>query len=257
MTEFYIKKRVTPGKETGYSRKGFILKKLNYQRYTLPGMGKNKLKRYADNVGFDNVIEHTDFKEKEPPAGRWAEQVFGNNNPIVLELACGKGEYTTNLARLNPDKNYIGLDIKGDRIWKGAHRAMDEGLDNVRFLRCFIDHLDLFFGEQEITEIWITFPDPFLRKSKWKKRLTSPRFLSIYRRVALPEAVVHLKTDSSPLFNFTEEVVENQGLPVLKHYSDLYEQNPDDPILSIKTYYEKKHLQVGRTIQYIQFRLNN
>lgn len=220
-------------------------------------MGKNKLQRYADNVGFENVIEHTEFETGEPPAGKWAQEIFGNDNPIVVELACGKGEYTTNLAELNPDKNYIGIDIKGDRIWKGARRAMEQGLENVRFLRCFIDHLDQFFSEGEISEIWITFPDPYLRKSKSKKRLTSPRFLSIYRKVAHADAVVHLKTDSKPLFNFTEEVVEEQGLSIMEHYSDLYAQNPDDEILSIKTYYEKKHLQDGRTIQYIQFRLNN
>lgn len=219
-------------------------------------MGKNKLQRYADNVTHENVFEHTDFGDHEAPAGNWAAEVFGNSNPVVVELACGKGDYTTALAEKNPANNYIGIDIKGDRIWKGARRAMDKNLENVRFLRCYIDHLDNFFAKNEISEFWITFPDPYLKKSKEKKRLTSPGFLSIYRKVAIDDAIIHLKTDSTPLFRFTEAVIEQQGLRILNYYDDLYNQNPDDEILSIKTYYEKKHLQEGRTIQFVSFTLN-
>ena len=219
-------------------------------------MGKNKLQRYADNVAHENVIEHTDFSGSETPAGRWAEKIFGNNNPIVVELACGKGEYTTSLAEKFPDKNFIGIDIKGDRIWKGARRALEKDIHNVRFLRCFIDHLGQFFGKNEISEIWITFPDPYLKKSKTRKRLTSPKFLSVYRKVAADDAAVHLKTDSKPLFQFTESVIKEQKLKILSYFDDLYSQNPDDEILSIKTYYEKKHLAEGRAIQYVRFSLN-
>lgn len=220
-------------------------------------MGKNKLQRYSDNKGFDNVFEHTDFGDENPaPKGKWASDIFDNDNPIVVELACGKGEYTTSLAQKCPDKNFIGIDIKGDRIWKGAIRAQDQGLDNVRFLRCFIDHLEEFFADDEISEIWITFPDPYLKKSSSKKRLTSPKFLSIYRQVAASDAVVHLKTDSEPLFRFTNEVIEEQGLTIIEKIDDLYAKSEIKDELQVKTYYEKKHLERGRTIQYVQFSLN-
>jgi tRNA (guanine-N7-)-methyltransferase len=174
----------------------------------------------------------------------------------VVELACGKGEYTTNLAQLYPAKNFIGIDIKGDRIWKGAIRAQDHNLDNVRFLRCYIDHLEQFFEKGEISGIWITFPDPYLKKSDTKKRLTSPKFLEIYRAIAAEDAVVHLKTDSQPLFRFTCDVITDQELPVLARYNDLYAESDISDELRIKTYYEKKHLERGRTIQYVQFLLN-
>lgn len=220
-------------------------------------MGKNKLQRYSDNKGFDNVFEHTDFGDENPaPKGNWASIIFENNNPIVVELACGKGEYTTSLAQKYPDKNFIGIDIKGDRIWKGALRAQDQKLGNVCFLRCFIDHLEEFFSAEEISEIWITFPDPYLKKSNWKKRLTSPKFLSIYREVAAEDAIVHLKTDSEPLFQFTNEVIDEQGLTILEKIDDLYAGSEIKDELQVKTYYEKKHLERGRTIQYVQFSLN-
>ena len=220
-------------------------------------MGKNKLQRYSDNQDFDNVLEHTDFSDENPaPKGKWASEIFENNNPIVVELACGKGEYTTSLAKKCPDKNFIGIDIKGDRIWKGAIRAQNKELDNVRFLRCFIDHLEQFFAAEEISEIWITFPDPYLKKSNSKKRLTSPKFLGIYRKVAAKDAVVHLKTDSEPLFRFTNEVIDQQGLTVIEKINDLYARSEMKEELRVKTYYEQKHLERGRTIQYVQFLLN-
>lgn len=219
-------------------------------------MGKNKLQRYSDNKTFDHVFEHTDFKENNPPKGEWSERIFGNNNQVVVELACGKGEYTTRLADMNPDKNFIGIDIKGDRIWKGAIRAKEEKLENVRFLRCFIDHLEQFFAPGEISEIWITFPDPFLKIRNAKKRLTSPKFLDIYRSVAAKDAVVHLKTDSGPLFQFTNMVIKEQGLSIMQRDDDIYAVTDLNDELQIKTYYEKKHLETGRTIQYVKFSLN-
>ena len=218
---------------------------------------KNKLQRYFDNKSFDNVFEHTEFTEKNPTLkGKWASEIFGNNNPIIVELACGKGEYTTALAYRNPDINFIGIDIKGDRIWKGAIRAQDNGLENVRFLRCYIDHLGDFFSTGEISEIWITFPDPYLKKSNSKKRLTSPKFLHIYRKVAASDSVVHLKTDSEPLFRYTNEVIKEQDLPVIEKINDVYSAADIKEELQIKTYYEKKHLERGRTIQYVKFSLN-
>lgn len=220
-------------------------------------MGKNKLQRYSDNKDFENVLEHTDFGEhNRSPKDRWAADIFGNNNPIVVELACGKGEYTTALAEKTPNKNFIGIDIKGDRIWKGATRAQDGELRNVRFLRCFIDHLGDFFSDGEISELWITFPDPYLKKSNAKKRLTSPKFLEIYRKVAARDAVVHLKTDSNPLFKFTNEVLNDQSLRVINRIDDVYAASDIRDELQIKTYYERKHLERGRTIQYVQFCLN-
>jgi len=221
-------------------------------------MGKNKLQRYAENRKLKNIIEHTDFNDinEFSHKGSWSAEIFKNSNPIIVELACGKGEYTTSLAKRYPDINFIGIDIKGDRIWKGAKRAQEKELYNVRFLRCFIDHLDSFFGENEITEFWITFPDPYLKKSDAKKRLISPKFLSIYRKVAPESATVHLKTDSKPLFRFTESVIEEENLQIISRVDNLYLQNPDDDVLSIKTYYEKKHLEAGRRIYYIHFALN-
>lgn len=221
-------------------------------------MGKNKLQRYSDNKEFVNVFEHTEFNKANPaPRGKWASEIFGNDNPLVVELACGKGEYSTALAHKHPEKNFIGIDIKGDRIWKGATRAQNEDLENVRFLRCFIDHLEEYFSAREISEIWITFPDPYLKKSSSKKRLTSPKFLNIYRKVAAPDAVVHLKTDSEPLFRFTDGVIKDQGLPVIEKIPDVYAEPVIRDELQIKTYYEKKHLERGRTIQYVQFLLNS
>ncbi|MFO7845955.1 MAG: tRNA (guanosine(46)-N7)-methyltransferase TrmB [Balneolaceae bacterium] len=221
-------------------------------------MGKNKLQRYSENKTLENVLEHTDFKNQEPPAGTWSETVFGNQFPITLELACGKGEYTINLAKRFKNRNFVGVDIKGDRIWKGAKRAFREHLTNVRFLRCYIDHLDQFFGKSEIHEIWITFPDPFLKKSDAKKRLTSPKFLDIYRRVARPDALVHLKTDSEPLFRYTQSVIREQRLTVDEKIEDVYTDGfRDGGPLAIQTYYEKKHLEDQRTIRYIRFLLNS
>lgn len=219
-------------------------------------MGKNKLQRYTENQLLDNVYEHIDFDDDAfPYRGRWAEEVFENNHPVVAELACGKGEYTTALAAKNPNSNFVGIDIKGDRIWKGAKRAIEQELDNVRFLRCYIDHLPKFFVKNEISEFWITFPDPFLKKSDTKKRLTSPKFLSIYRQVAQKSATVHLKTDSNRLFDYTMFVISDESLPVISRHDDLYAEHPDDELLHIKTYYEEKHLKAGLSIQYIHFSL--
>lgn len=218
-------------------------------------MGKDKLKKFEDVDRFQNVFEYTDFEKKPKPAGTWHEEIFRNKNPIVLELACGKGEYTVNLARRFPDKNFIGIDKKGWRLWKGAKTALTENLKNVHFIRMFIDHLDQYFEQEEVDEIWITFPDPYLKGSELSKRLTSPKFLNIYRNILKPDAIIHLKTDSDELYEFTLSVIKNENCLIRENVEDLYAEKPDDPLLSIRTFYEKMHLKEGRTIHYVSFQL--
>jgi tRNA (guanine-N7-)-methyltransferase len=218
-------------------------------------MAKNKLQKFADVDRFTNVFEYTDFKDQSKPKGTWHDRIFENENPITLELACGKGEYTVNLARKFPGRNFVGIDKKGWRIWTGAKTALEEPLPNVHFMRIFIDHLKEYFEPGEVDEIWITFPDPYLEKSNIKKRLTSPKFLEIYRKVMRPGGIVHLKTDSEKLYAFTQEVIEEQNLAIVDRVDDLYAERPDDSLLSIKTYYEKMHLEAGKTIHYIAFQI--
>jgi len=219
-------------------------------------MAKNKLQKFEDVDRFSNVFEYTDFEDGNPkPYGTWRKEVFKNEQPIVLELACGKGEYTVNLARMHPDKNFIGIDKKGWRLWKGAKQALEEPLPNVHFMRIYIDHLAEYFEKGEVDEIWITFPDPYLRDSKASKRLTSPKFLDIYRKVVKPGAIVHLKTDSENLYNFTLETIDQEGCEIVERVDNVYDERPDDPVLSIKTFYEKMHLEENKIIHYISFRL--
>tara|TARA_R100001143_G_C3361305_1_gene136520 strand:+ start:35183 stop:35845 length:663 start_codon:yes stop_codon:yes gene_type:complete len=217
---------------------------------------KNKIKRIAEVAQFENVIEYTDLEESERPKGIWNSEIFQNQNPITLELACGKGDYTVELARRFPERNYIGIDIKGPRIWKGAKTAIEDGLSNVRFLRMFIDHLHSYFDKDEVDEIWITFPDPYIKKKpRQSKRLTSPKFLNIYRKLLKNGGVVHLKTDSLILFNFTLETIREEGCTVLRRVDNVYRDAPNDDLLNIQTFYEKKHLKDGKIIQYVSFTL--
>ena len=179
-----------------------------------------------------------------PLRGKWHNEFFGNNNPIVLELGCGKGEYTVGLARRYKDKNFIGVDIKGSRMWTGATQARAEGLDNVAFLRTNIELIDRFFTPGEVSEIWITFPDPQMKKVR--KRLTSTRFLELYRKITADNALIHLKSDSPFLYTYTHHLVKENNLPV--------EIDTDD-ILNIRTFYEQQWLARGLTIKYIKFEL--
>ena len=221
-------------------------------------MAKNKLQKFEDVDRFSNVFEYTDFGEaKSKPKGQWHNKIFKNDNPIVLELACGKGEYTINLARKYPDKNFIGIDKKGWRLWTGAKKALEEPLPNVHFMRIFIDHLTDYFEKDEVDEIWITFPDPYLRDSQSSKRLTSPKFLNIYSKILSSGARIHLKTDSEDLYDFTLETISEECCEIIDRVDDVYAERPDDPILTIKTYYEKMHLEKKKTIQYIAFRLGS
>lgn len=213
-------------------------------------MGKNKLKHFAEMLGFDNVYQsNPGFK------GRWRELCFANENPITLELACGKGEYTVGMAQRNADGNFIGIDIKGARIYTGAKQALTLPLLNVRFIRTQIDHLHEFFGTNEVDEIWITFADPHIPKRSAKRRLTSPKFISIYQQILKPGGTVNLKTDSDLLYEYTLEVIEELGLKIIYKNNDIYAGELYDERLSIKTYYENMHLAEGRTIKYIKYQL--
>ena len=218
-------------------------------------MPKIKHERMEEIRHMENVFEWSDYNSAHPfPKGTWNSGIFGNDHPIVLELACGKGEYSRGLGKLYPNKNFIGFDIKGNRLWVGAKQALEQGLDNVRYFRAYIDHLDQFFDENEIDEIWIIFPDPQLKKDR--KKLTSPKFLQLYRPLLKKGATINLKTDSPELYEFTKEVIEEQGLNLHRDIGDVYSECPDDPELSIRTYYEGMHLKKGRTIRLLSFSLD-
>ena len=222
-------------------------------------MSKGKLEKFADMAKYENVfqypysvMEHVPFEQK----GKWRDY-FENDNPIVLELGCGKGEYTVELARLYPDMNFIGVDIKGARMWTGATQALDERLANVAFLRTNIEIIDRFFGEGEVQEIWLTFSDPQMKNPR--KRLSSTYFLERYRRFLKDGGTIHIKTDSNFLFTYTTYMVEHNGLPVLFRTEDLYHTDGIDEqtgkILGIRTYYESMWIERGLNIRYMKFAL--
>ncbi len=215
-------------------------------------MPKIKVQRMENIRTMPNVFEWSDYNSKNPfPKGTWNSEIFRNPNPIVLELACGKGEYSIGLGKLYQEKNFIGFDIKGNRMWVGAQKALQEGMDNVRFFRAYIDHLDQFFTNKEIDEIWIIFPDPQLKKDR--KKLTSQKFLELYRPLLKKGAKINLKTDSDELYYFTREIIQEHNLILHQEIPDIYEERSPNPDLSIQTYYEKMHLKRGRTIHFISF----
>jgi tRNA (guanine-N7-)-methyltransferase len=213
-------------------------------------VGKDKLRRFAEVNTFSNVVQ---LDAGKPFKGKWASEFFKNNNPVVLELACGKGEYTVNLGQLFPQKNFIGIDYKGNRIWRGAKTALEDGVNNVGFLRIQIETILDYFAEGEIDEIWITFPDPQPQISREKKRLTSPRFLEKYKQILKHEGHVNLKTDNDGLHAYTSEKIDEFGLNLVVKTEDLYKSEYADEVLSIKTYYEKKYLQDNKNINYLKF----
>lgn len=213
-------------------------------------MGKDKLRRFAEVSTFSNVIQ---LDSGKPFKGKWASEFFKNDNPVVLELACGKGEYTVNLGRIFPQKNFIGIDYKGNRIWRGAKTALEDGVSNVGFLRIQIETILDYFSEAEIDEIWITFPDPQPQISREKKRLTSPRFLEKYKQILKHGGPINLKTDNDNLHAYTSEKIEELGLKLYVKTEDLYNSKHADEVLSIKTYYEKKYLQDNKNINYLKF----
>ncbi len=223
-------------------------------------MAKNKLRKFAEINSFSNVIQpqshhtisHFEYK------GVWRNRFFRNNNPILLEIGCGKGEYSLGLAKAFPGKNFIGIDIKGDRIWKGARDALDQGLHNVAFLRIQAQHIGTFFGKHEVAGIWLTFPDPQERKTREKKRLTSPWFLQRYQQILAPGSPIHLKTDNRNLYEYTIAVIKEERHILECQTDDLYGGNQiDEPVVtSIQTYYEKKFLEERRPIHYLKFFLD-
>jgi tRNA (guanine-N7-)-methyltransferase len=229
---------------TGYSYPNFVF------------IVKRKLERFAEMETFRNVIQPTfneAFRTRHPLRGKWNHDFFHNAYPLILELGCGKGEYTIGLARAFPDINFIGVDIKGSRIWKGAKTALQENITNAGFLRTQIEFIGSFFAPGEVDEIWLTFPDPQLEKKR--KRLTAPKFLNDYRRFLKNNGIIHLKTDNQVLYDYTLDILLYNQLEIIRYTDDLYGVSPADQVLSIQTYYEKQYIEEGFPIRYIAFRL--
>jgi tRNA (guanine-N7-)-methyltransferase len=229
-------------------------------------MSKGKLEKFAMISGYKNVVEPSMDEAMNTGIalkGNWNKTFFKNNNPIVVELACGGGEYTIGLAKMYPNKNFIGVDIKGNRIWKGATKAIENKLDNVGFLRTRIDFIANCFAKNEVDEIWITFPDPQMKKNRRRKRLTNKLFLSRYQKFLKANGKMRLKSDSTFFYAFTKEIIEEKGLDVIFECDDIYTkytlQNPNTPLskeLELKTFYENMWLEEGKTIKYIEYTLD-
>ncbi|MDR1181321.1 MAG: tRNA (guanosine(46)-N7)-methyltransferase TrmB [Bacteroidales bacterium] len=222
-------------------------------------MGRNKIEKFAENKTFPNFfqpdygsIKVKDFFLK----GNWRSGFFKNNHPVVLELGCGKGEYTVALARKYPTMNFIGIDRKGARMWHGCKTSVEQNMKNVAFLRIPVNHIIHYFGKNEINEIWITFPDPHPKHSKSNKRLTSPFFLNSYKELLIPNGFIHLKTDSELLFDYTLSVINDQNHTLIDKQTDIYSLEQIDNGLDIETYYEKMWKEQGFKIRYIKFQLN-
>ena len=225
---------------------------LNYfqiQIVLLSSMAQKKLIRFEAINSFPNVLQYP-----ENIKGKW-KYFFTNDNPLILELACGKGEYTVGLARNNPEKNYIGVDIKGNRLYVGAKICLDEKISNAAFLRIQIDKIDEYFNTEEVSEIWITFPDPQLRRSKAKKRLTHPKFLRLYKKILTTGGCIHLKTDSPDLYYFTKLVIDHYHLNIISDINDVYKRENTHADLKIQTYYERLDIAKSNTIFYLCFTL--
>jgi tRNA (guanine-N7-)-methyltransferase len=221
-------------------------------------VGKGKLSKFEEMKTFENVFQpsleeifNKDFHLKNS----WKQEHFGNENSIVLELGCGKGEYSVGLAAKFPERNFIGVDIKGARIWTGAKQALSREIPNVAFIRTRIEFINSFFGPEEVDEIWLTFPDPQLKKRRNKKRLTAPRFLNSYRAFLRAGGIIHLKTDNAILYNYTLDLIRENNLPVEFATADLYGDKQDDIVHGIRTYYENQFIEEGSNIHYLRFRL--
>lgn len=215
-------------------------------------MGKNKLKRFAEMKNFGNTYEFP-----ENMANTWHRDVFKNSNPIILELACGRGEYSVALAKYNPATNIIGVDIKGSRLWRGAKSAIEEKLDNAAFLRTYIERISSYFASEEVSEIWITFPDPHPPAGKSKKRLSSLRFLAEYTKFVKNNGTIHLKTDDDMLYQFTKAGAEFLGMEILDDVEDVLNERANDELLSIRTTYELRWISEGKKIHYLKLKLDH
>ena len=228
---------------------------------------RNKQKKFDELLNMEHVYENPDYEQPQlihkdgavvERKGEWCATHFNNTHPLTLELACGRGEYTIQLAEKYPERNFMGLDIKGARIWQGANQATAANLSNVAFLRTRIELIGHFYAEAEIDEIWITFPDPFLRESKSKKRLTSHPFLDRYKPLLKKDGFINLKTDSTELYEFTIEVLaERDDIEIIYHNDDIYAASLYMEELSFKTYYEQMHLKQGKTIKFVRFRFKS
>ncbi|MBN2861797.1 MAG: tRNA (guanosine(46)-N7)-methyltransferase TrmB [Bacteroidales bacterium] len=219
---------------------------------------KNKLAKWAEMDTFTNVIQPLTINEPgkdHPLKGNWNKEIFRNNNPITLELGCGKGEYTISLSMKYPGNNYIGIDIKGARMWRGAKTALEKNLSNVAFLRTRIEFINSFFSENEINEVWLTFPDPHPGKRNSNKRLTCPWFMNKYRGFMKDNGVIHLKTDNTELFNYTKSLALRNELQIINSYTDLHSSETGDDILYVQTHYENIFLKEGMKINYLSFRI--
>jgi tRNA (guanine-N7-)-methyltransferase len=214
-------------------------------------MAQKKLKRFGELTTFKNVLQYP-----EHVAGTWAER-FANSNPVTLELACGKGEYAVGLARMHPQRNFIGIDVKGNRIWVGAKNSLKEGINNVQFLRTQIDRIDQYFAKDEVSEIWITFPDPQLRWSKMRKRLTHPKFLRLYQNFLRRDGFINLKTDSPDLYQFTKKVIELLNLHLEEDIDDVQADPDRSDELKITTHYEGLNISGSNRIFFLKFKINN
>jgi tRNA (guanine-N7-)-methyltransferase len=220
---------------------------------------KNKLKRFRENENFQNVFQPTReevVSNSFPLKGKWNHDFFNNNNPIILELGCGKGEYSVGLAERFPNKNFIGIDIKGARFWRGAKTAVDTGMQNVAFIRTQIELINHIFNEQEVAEIWITFPDPQIKYKRTKHRMTNSEFLQLYKKILKPDGVVNLKTDSEFMHGYTLGLLHGEGHEVLYANHNVYinEGSPSE-VTEIQTFYEKQYLEINKAITYIRFKI--
>ena len=223
-------------------------------------MGKDKIKRFNENKTFDNVVQPTRDEAINNFAlkGNWNKEFFKNDNPIVLELGCGKGEYTVAMARRDKDRNFIGVDIKGSRFWRGAKTCLEEGIENAGFMRTQIEIIDNLFAENEVSEIWITFPDPQIKFKRTKHRLTHPEFLRRYNTILKPEGTVNLKTDSEFLHGYTHGVIQLEGHEVVRSTHDVYHPDHSDIpaiVTEVQTYYESMFLEEGKKITFLKFQL--
>lgn len=221
-------------------------------------MAKHKLFRFSENEKFPNLIQlpYTEVMKGVPFCGKWSSDFFKQNQPIILELGCGKGEYTVGLAKRYPKINFLGVDVKGARLWRGCRTSIDENLKNVGFIRTQIELIDHYFEAEEVSEIWITFPDPQPKEFRARKRLTNPLFLEKYRNFLSKDGLIHLKTDNTALFDYTLEIIKEEGHHLIFKERDIYNSDCEGALVEIQTFYEKKYLDLGQPIHYLKFRLN-
>jgi tRNA (guanine-N7-)-methyltransferase len=220
---------------------------------------KKKLAHFAENLTFSHLFQdpYPDFTSEFDLKGNWNKSYFLNEHPLILELGCGKGEYSVNLAQHNPGKNFIGVDIKGARLWKGCKMVQEEGLKNVAFIRSRVEYIEYFFGKEEVDEIWLTFPDPQPQSNRKRKRLTSPLFLNRYKKFLKPGGIIHLKTDNQGLYEYTLGIIEEEKLSLIFSSEDIYKLEHPHEATSIQTFYEAIYLKKDIPIKYIEFTLNH